>query len=326
MEKIIFYGLGKRFEITVMQSSYISNKLRKYEIIGFIDQNRHGEAFIFQDKEYTIMSLEDWTDFDVDKVVVTSKKFADEIIKRLLERGVRQEQICLLDEMAEPLINDLMQINLLKGKAGLEIGGPSNMFSNIYKVCGSCDDVNFCADTVWWKGEESGRYWYEKQDLGRVYIADATDLIGIASEIYDFVLSSNNLEHIANPMKALSEFYRVAKKGGIFIIVVPLKTVTFDHNRQFTDFEHLLEDYRNDIKEDDLTHLAEILEQHDYDMDPGCGGKEAFLLRAEKNYENRCLHHHVFNKECLKKMFEYFDIEVLETEELYGNYWIIGRK
>lgn len=326
MEKIIIYGLGKHFETIVMQNSYISNKMRKYEIAGFIDQNKHGEGITFHDKEYTVMSLKEWRDFNVDKVVVTPKKYIDEIIKQLSDHGVRQEQICLLDEIVEPFINDLLQIDSLKGKAGLEVGGPSSVFAKIYAVCGSCDGVNFCADTVWWKEEENGRYLYGKQDLGRVYIADATDLSDIASETYEFVLSSNNLEHIANPMKALSEFYRVAKKGGILIIAVPSKAVTFDHNRQFTAFEHLLEDYQKDTKEDDLTHLPEILEQHDYDMDPGCGGREAFLLRAEKNYENRCLHHHVFNEECLIKMFEYFNVEILETEELHGNYWIVGRK
>jgi hypothetical protein len=326
MEKIIIYGMGKHFETIMIQSTYLSNKMKKYEIVGFIDKNKHGEVFTFYGKEYMVMSLEEWTDFSVDKVVVTSKKYVDEIVKQVSEHGFRQEQICLLDEMVEPFINSLMRIDLMKGKAGLEVGGPSNVFSNIYKVCGSCDGVNFCAETVWWKNAENGKYMYEKRNLGKVYIADATDLSDIISETYDFVLSSNNLEHIANPMKALREFYRVAKKDGILIVVVPSKTVTFDHNRQFTAFEHLLEDYQKDTKEDDLTHLPEILEKHDYDMDPECGGRESFLQRAEKNYENRCLHHHVFCEESLIKLFEYFEIEVLETEELYGNYWIVGKK
>lgn len=87
-----------------------------------------------------------------------------------------------------------------------------------------------------------------------------------------------------------------------------------------------MSDYRNNISEDDLSHLPEIIENHDYDMDPECGGKEKFIQRALKNMENRCLHHHVFGKECLEKMFQYFNLKILEFAETYSDYWIIGNK
>lgn len=54
-------------------------------------------------------------------------------------------------------------------------------------------------------------------------------------------------------------------------------------------------------------------------MDLGCGkGKYSYCGR--KN-----LHHHVFHEERLIKLFEHFDIEVLKMEELYENYWTIGK-
>ncbi len=71
---------------------------------------------------------------------------------------------------------------------------------------------------------------------------------------YDFLLSSNNLEHIANPLRALKEFYRILKPGGILLITVPVKEKNFDHNRQYTSFEHILLDYIKNTQEDDLTH------------------------------------------------------------------------
>lgn len=55
---------------------------------------------------------------------------------------------------------------------------------------------------------------------------------------------------------------------------MPLKENCFEHNREYMLFEHLLEDYTHDIKEDDLTHLMEIIEKHDYAMDVKCGGKK----------------------------------------------------
>ena len=78
-----------------------------------------------------------------------SKKYVDEIVKQVSEHGFRQEQICLLDEMVEPFINSLMRIDLMKGKAGLEVGGPSNVFSNVKSYCfrgnhNNEDTVFFC--------------------------------------------------------------------------------------------------------------------------------------------------------------------------------------
>lgn len=228
--------------------------------------------------------------------------------------------------MIKPVLDSLVHIELFNNKTGLEVGGPSAVFSNIYDICKSCDGVNYCTDTVWWKKDKTENYMYETRKLGKVFIADATDLMDISNSFYDFILFSNNLEHIANLMKALGEFYRVVKKDGIMVVVVPQKYATFDHRREFTAVEHILEDYKNDIAEDDLTHLPEIIEKHDYDMDPLCGGRDAFILRAQKNFENRCLHHHVFDEKCLKSMFEFWNINILEFADVGSNYWIVGKK
>jgi len=55
----------------------------------------------------------------------------------------------------------------------------------------------------------------------RQYIAEATNLGHIASASYDFILSSHTLEHIANPLHALSEWVRVLKEKGLLVLVVP---------------------------------------------------------------------------------------------------------
>lgn len=52
--------------------------------------------------------------------------------------------------------------------------------------------------------------------------ADITDLNIYESEKFDIILCSHVLEHVLNDNKALSELYRVLKKGGWGIIMVPI--------------------------------------------------------------------------------------------------------
>ena len=215
---------------------------------------------------------------------------------------------------------------LFTGKRGLEIGGPSEIFSPIYKQCSSCDGVNFSSDTTWWVKGDSNAYTFKGKTLGKVFIADAVNMDVVPSAGYDFVMSSNNLEHIANPIKALKEFLRAAKPGGGIIVVVPNKKYMFDHKRSYTSFEHMLSDFENDTPETDLTHLEEILELHDLAMDPPAGTFEEFRARSLRNFENRCLHHHVFCEESLRKIFAYLGLEVLDFKEVRGNFVIVGRK
>lgn len=235
---------------------------------------------------------------------------------------VKEQQICDLLSFLGSVIYDAKYFG---ERCGIEIGGPSDIFKSVYPLCKSCDGVNFSEDTVWWKKDEN-RYEYKGQMLGQVYIADATDLSAIADNQYDFVLSSNNVEHIANPLKALKEFGRILKRDGVIVIAVPVKERTFDHNKPDTTFKHLCEDYDNNIREDDLSHLAEILELHDYSMDILCGGKAAFQKRAEKNIQNRCLHHHVFSEACLREMYEWLGLEVIDFWKVAENYIILGKK
>ncbi len=325
MKKIAFYGVGEQFELNIVKNDYVHEKL-KHKIVGFIDQGKCGKSIKFNGICYTVQSLENWTDYSLDKIIITPAKNRNEIMESLVEHGFKNEQIVTLDKMLFYLFDNIELIESCIAGKGLEIGGPSSVFSYIYDKCKECDGINFSTDTVWWKQNSTSEYIWGNRAVGKMYIRDATMLTDIPDEAYDFVLSSNNLEHIANPVKAFSEFYRVVKKNGMIIIVVPRKFANFDHNRQFTSFEHILSDYRNNVTEDDLSHLSEIIEMHDYDMDPASGGKEKFLQRAEKNFENRCLHHHVFDRKCLEELFENFNLKILEFAETYSDYWIIGKK
>lgn len=204
-----------------------------------------------------------------------------------------------------------------ENKVGIEIGGLSQIFNNeipIYPIVKNVDGCNFSSQTVWEGQIQEGiNYNFYHSKNGYQYICEASDLNRISSEKYDFVISSHCLEHCANTLKSVNEWLRILKKGGVLLLVLPDKRYTFDHNRSITKFSHLREDYANKVNEDDLTHLSEILKLHDLNLDKAAGSIDQFEERSKNNYSNRCLHHHVFDFELLKQIFEYNNVESVNT-------------
>lgn len=326
--KAVIYGIGKRFhkiftDQELIKEIFVENDI---EIVGSSDRTVgfEGQRFIYRGESLPVKKVDEFLKNDI-KIIVTSKLYFEEIKQELCKIGYKENQIMLIDSLLDTYLDKVFLINKYIGKEGVEIGGPTDLFSNIYDKCISCDGVNFSGNTVWWKSHAKN-YTYKNKILGKVWISDATDMCQIKDKKYDFVLSSNNLEHIANPLKALKEFSRIVKPDGTILVLVPEKTETFDHNRDYTTFEHLLEDYKSDTGEDDLSHLPDIIEKHDYSLDPECGGKQKFIERAKKNLENRCLHHHVFEEETLRKSYKFAGIKVTHVKRIMGNWMIIGEK
>lgn len=201
----------------------------------------------------------------------------------------------------------------LAGKRGLEIGGPSPFFGRnrlvpVYDRCRQIDNCDFSDQTLWSNAAEKRGF---QAVFGKRYIADACDLRVVSDAQYDFVVASHVLEHIANPLRALNEWKRVLKPGGALLILVPDRRNTFDHRRPFTTFEHIEADFLANTREDDLTHLDEIVSLHDRSLDPGAGSREQFLVRCLRNVEVRAMHHHVFSSEVLAAMFARLSMYVL---------------
>ncbi len=207
----------------------------------------------------------------------------------------------------------------LKNEQGLEIGGPSAIFKPmggipVYVFASQVDNVIFSTLTLWEGAVTKGHTFnYLPGMVGYQYIAEATDLHEIPDGSYGFVLSSHNLEHVANPLKALYEWNRVLKSGGMLILVLPEKENTFDHKRPFTTFGHLMQDFNDNVGEDDDTHIAEVLELHDFESDPG---KEAFKVRAADNLTTRTLHHHVFSTTLIREMLGHCGFTVEYQQQL----------
>lgn len=206
---------------------------------------------------------------------------------------------------------------------GLEIGGPSQFFQPgrefpIYSVAHNIDNVNY-SDTTFWEGtlQEGRNFLYNANKApGYQFICEASDLSAISDCTYDFVASCHTLEHCANPIRSLNEWRRVLKSDGWFALVLPHREGTFDHRRRVTEFEHLLEDYRRGVDEDDTTHFAEILASHDLARDPAHKSRQSFEKWISENTVTRGAHHHVFDPALAITLVDYAGFEVVSTEAL----------
>jgi SAM-dependent methyltransferase len=242
----------------------------------------------------------------------------------LTSRGVSSLLLAIAHRLAPPRARCFrLGRRLLAEKIGLEIGGPSPIFARgglfpVYPILQRLDNCNFSQATIWeGKIDVGPTFQYDEAHApGYQYILEATELDAIPTGVYDFVLSSHTLEHTANPLQALSEWLPVLKVHGMLVLVIPHKDGTFDHQRPVTPLEHLIYDFEHGTTEADLTHLPEILALHDLSQDPEAGDFGAFKARSEQNFENRCLHHHVFDTEAVVRLIDHVGVKIHAIEPL----------
>jgi hypothetical protein len=214
--------------------------------------------------------------------------------------------------------------NITYNKKGIEIGGPSSTGGLLYKLCEHMDNVIFSKNTVW--SQHTDEYVYHQGKTGKVIINDAVNITNISDESYDFCFASHCLEHIANPIKAVKEWLRIVKQNGYVVLILPEKTQCFDHKRKYSLISTLVSQYEKNVGEDDLSTLPEILANHDLSMDLPAGNLEQFTQRSLDNYNNRCLHHYVYNPDLLKEITQYVGAEFVHTVTYGLDIWFIMKK
>lgn len=269
------------------------------------------------------MEINFFNKFELGMNIITLKKK----IKNAVPRSA-WEFLQSLKFLGKRLLDYEVYQDALRNKSGIEIGGPSLAFKTIlpiYQEIHSLDGVNFSNSTIWEGSIQSGKTFnYFKKNTGTQYVSEATNLDLISPNSYDFLLSSNCLEHVANPLRAIEEWKRVIKPNGYLLLVLPNKNSNFDHKRSITTFEHLLEDYKNRVTERDLTHLEEVLALHDLSRDPPAGDYANFKSRCLDNFNNRGLHHHTFDMQLMQRVLEHFGFEVAHSSVTETDYYVLG--
>lgn len=233
----------------------------------------------------------------------------------------------------KPLPNFSKHQSHFVDKRGVEIGGPSRVFSAnrilpVYSIAQSIDNCNFSKSAIWdAKVELNGPYDVSGKPIGEQFVCEGTDLRLFENESYDFVLSSHALEHMADPIKALHEWKRVLKKGGVLLLCLPDKDKTFDRLRPATSLEHMVQDYNVGVGEDDLTHYEEATYQTDTRLQLATYPSEVWANRNRSNLETRIMHHHVFTMESATALVDYVGFRVLTASKHRPHHIIIlGQK
>lgn len=96
-------------------------------------------------------------------------------------------------------------------------------------------------------------------EVGTLCDMDRQGLAPFADDQFDFVIFNHVIEHVANPIRALGELFRVAKPNGQVVLSVPDKDFTFDRLRQLTPFSHLLAEYQAGVTEVAEDHYRDLL-------------------------------------------------------------------
>ena len=105
---------------------------------------------------------------------------------------------------------------------------------------------------------------YDYEPVHADYWADALAL-PIRDHALDYVANCNVFEHLANPVKALWEWTRVTRHGGVVYLVIPDRRHTFDRPRGLTQPEHMMDDFARGTTDSDGTHIADYLDGVDWE-------------------------------------------------------------
>ena len=134
----------------------------------------------------------------------------------------------------------------LDGLAGIEIGAAAH---NRFPVRAINVDRRERADAVYEEVQVRFAGRVSKVDL----VAEG-DRLPLADKSTDFVLASHVIEHIPDPVGALLEWERVARR--YLFIVVPHRDRTFDAGRPVTGTRELLERHAAGVSSDEDRHWS----------------------------------------------------------------------
>jgi SAM-dependent methyltransferase len=215
------------------------------------------------------------------------------------------------------------------------------------------ESMNHLDKTSTWlkgKGVEIGAFKTPIQGITPIYVDKFHEFAGercladfygeacslpFHSNSLDYVASSHVLEHVANPVKAICEWYRVLRPGGVMYVVVPDRRFTWDRQRALTPVAHMLDDYVRNVTDCDATHIDDFVDNVDWSTySPGTKAEDvdAEKQRLKHIYHDTVadgriinIHFHVFEPSNVVELFKVvtefpltrLDLSILDTAEQF---------
>ena len=147
---------------------------------------------------------------------------------------------------------------------------------------------------------------------------DVDGLKKFMNESFDFIIVNHVLEHLYDPIFAISECFRVLKEEGSLVISIPDKRFTFDKHRKLTRWEKLLAKFQNKKREPDLEDYCELIQIH-----PNLKGrtlseneKRLTLQQFKKRREHLNIWDSLSFKSFLIKVFDLLELNVSFVKEV----------
>lgn len=134
----------------------------------------------------------------------------------------------------------------LGGLEGVEVGGSSN---NDFSLRVVNVDRYPTDDTVYKQHERDLEGWVRQVD-----VVATGDRLPFADDSYDFVFASHVLEHIPDPIAALEDWLRVARRW--VVVILPHRDRTFDRDRDLTPVGELLHRHRTGFTSEEDRHWS----------------------------------------------------------------------
>lgn len=135
----------------------------------------------------------------------------------------------------------------------------------------------------------------------------------------DFVIAAHVIEHMRDPIRAVANWMRVLRKGGMLYLVIPDKRTNFDRNRVRTSLAHLIGDYEKPSLTRDEEHYIDYAIHVDGKED----GEEALEHARELEKRAYSIHFHVFLPKDVDKLLNWISNNVVPMRILEGP--VMGR-
>ena len=144
-------------------------------------------------------------------------------------------------------------------------------------------------------------------------IDDAETLATVSDGTYDFLVAAHVIEHMRNPIKAIGNWMRVLRPGGLLYLIVPDKRTIFDRRRVRTTLEHLILDYLHPSSDRDYDHYVDYaLHVHGKCGSDAIAEADALLAR------DYSIHYHVFIPSDVLRLVEWISSSLRPVRVVEG--------